>query len=325
MAFAFSSANLQAEINWLTNYEEALSQARSSSKPVILFFTGSDWCGWCHKLEKEVLNTPEFANLAGNQFIFVMLDFPLYKQADPKIAEQNKQLQRTFDVKGYPSLVIIDKDSQVIGTTGYRPGGPKSYADYLNKLVNDFKNYKQKVSEAEKKKLSASDIKELHQYANQLGREDEAIKLINLGLDTEDKTYFLLERFRSLAIEGKIHDPDAQALKREVQILDPNNEKGTLYEIAVIEFEAYSEEMMMQNTSAELAVEPLVNYIDKFGSKNKEQLWKIQMIISQVFLDKNKLQQALDYAKASYETAPAPIKTEIATAVKNIQSQLNKR
>ena len=193
-----------SRLNWTTNYEEAIEQSRSSSKPILLFFTGSDWCGWCHKLEKEVLNTPEFAQEAGNQFIFVTVDFPLYKPADSKTAEQNKRLQKKYDVKGFPTLVIIDKNEQTIGTTGYRPGGARAYADYLLKMVGDYGQYKGKLSESKTNILSSSDLRSLYKKASELGRQEDAARLINLGIASEEKGFFLLERYRFLAAEGQI-------------------------------------------------------------------------------------------------------------------------
>lgn len=313
-----------SRFEWVSNYEDAIEQSRATSKPVVLFFTGSDWCGWCHKLEKEVLNTPEFASLAGGEFIFVTLDFPLYKPTDPKVTETNKRLQKKFDVKGFPTLVIIDKNEQQIGTVGYRPGGAKAYAEHLIQMVKDYNQYRQKVGEAEGRNLSSTDLKSLYQKASELGQGEEAAKLVALGIKSDEKIYFLLERFRALALEGHINTSQAQTVKREIQSLDPNNEKETQYEIAVIEFESFSEDMARDLATPEFAVAPLIQYIQKYGKRDKTNVWKLQMAISQVYLEKNKYQQALDHARASYDTAPDQVKSDIEIAVKNIQSALKK-
>lgn len=131
----FSSKGM-ASINWQTDANAALSQAAASNKSVVLFFTGSDWCGWCTKLDNEVLETDEFAHLVGDKFIFVKVDFPLYKQQDPNLAAANKALQEKYDVRGFPALIILDKSGRKIGVTGYRAGGPKLYADHLLEKVD---------------------------------------------------------------------------------------------------------------------------------------------------------------------------------------------
>lgn len=315
-------AETQAELAWTTNYQGALSQAKSSGKPIVLFFTGSDWCGWCKKLEEEALNTPEFRQLAGDKFIFVLLDFPMNKPTDPKVVEQNKQLQQRFNIKGYPTLIILDKDGNQIGSTGYRAGGARAFAEHLLKIVGDNAQYNQKVSQLDKKKLTNSELKSLYLKAVELKREDDQRSLALLGIQTTEKPFFLVERYRILAKDGKIHDSEAEAIKREVLAIDPNNDKKLQYELAVIEFDTFSDEMNHDNYAPETAVEPLVNYIDKFGERDTEHLWKLQMTISQVFLDKNKFSKALEYAQASYESAPVSVKSDIATAVKNIKKEI---
>jgi protein disulfide-isomerase len=329
-AFAFLLASIivpfvaeaESRLPWMTNYESAVAQAKASNKPLLLFFTGSDWCGWCKKLENEALNTEEFYNLAGDKFIFVMLDFPMNKPTDPRIQEQNKRLQQKYDIKGYPTIVILSKDEQQIGSVGYRPGGGASYAQNLLRMVSDFSQYKQKVAEADKNKLSARELKGVYLKACELGREDEMRKLTLIGLKSEEKPFFLIERLRLLGSEGQIHDAEAQALKKEILVLDPRNDKGLQYEMAVIEFDAFLDEMAKENYGPEIAIEPLVRYIEKFGTTDPDHLWKLQMTISQVFLDKNKYPQALEYAQACYESAPTTVKSEIATAVKNIKKEI---
>lgn len=118
-------------LQWYTNYQEALARAKAEKKPLLLFFTGSDWCGWCKKMENEILQTPDFAQTAGNSFIFVMLDFPMNKTLPQAIADQNGELKQKYGITGYPTVVILDSNENFIAETGYRSGGGKSYADYL--------------------------------------------------------------------------------------------------------------------------------------------------------------------------------------------------
>jgi protein disulfide-isomerase len=122
----------QAEgVHWQTNYAAAKQEAESSGKPIVLLFTGSDWCHYCILLEK-VIDTPEFANAAGSNFVFVKLDFPRQKQLDQATTQQNQELQRQFHINAYPSVIIVDAKGKQLGSTGYEQNmSPGQYAQHL--------------------------------------------------------------------------------------------------------------------------------------------------------------------------------------------------
>ena len=312
-------------ITWLTNYEQAVNQSKEASKPIILFFTGSDWCPWCTTLEDEVLSTSDFAEAAGDKFIFVKLDFPQYSPQDGALTAQNKKLQSKYQIRSFPSIVIIDPAQQQIGVTGYRAGGPKAYAQHLLKMVQSYSGYKDKLGKLNQATYSGDDLKQLLAKAQELDLIDDAVRIVKAGMDSDQKLYFQIERYRFLAEEGHIHSDEARGLKKLILESDSKNNQKANFQIAVIEFEAFSEEMEKENYSPEIAVAPLQNYIEKFGNADKENLWRLQMIISQTYLDKNKLSKALQYAQNSFETAPPTVRAEISTSIENIQAQIATR
>lgn len=131
LALCCFSVKGHAEIAWTTNYQQALQQSQASHKPILLFFTGSDWCPYCIKLDREVFETAEFSQLAGDKFIFVLLDQP---RNGSRSAEQNasvSQLQQKYGITGLPTVVLIDGSERVIGQLGYKAGGPAAYAKML--------------------------------------------------------------------------------------------------------------------------------------------------------------------------------------------------
>ena len=148
---------------------------------------------------------------------------------------------------------------------------------------------------------------------------EDADKIVKLGIQEKSDPFFLMERFRVLASEGKIHEREAQSIKQQLLAHDPKNKEKMHYRIAVIEFEALSEEMEKENYAPEIAAAPLIGYIKRFGEKDSENLWRLHMIIAQVFLDKNKMQESLLHAKAAYGTAPLSIQTDIQAFIQNIQ------
>jgi protein disulfide-isomerase len=311
-------------INWLTNYEEAVNIAKSSSKPIVLFFTGSDWCSWCTKLDHESLDTREFAQAVGDKFVFVKLDFPVNSTLPPQVASQNKLLQKKFNVRGFPTIVILDSQTQTqIGTTGYRAGGGRAYADHLSKIVSDHSGYQQKMQSMGSQKYSSAELKKLYETAQMFGYDNDINHIIKAGMVSDDSLFFMIERYRMMATEGFLATPEAQSLKQQLIDLDPANEKMAQYQIALISFEANHETMDKEKRSPEVAVAPLIDYINKFGSKDKENLWRLEMIISQVYFDNNNLDTALKFAENSFNSAPPSAKAEISMAVKSIQSQIS--
>jgi len=310
---------VSSKINWITSYEDAVNQSKATSKPILLFFTGSDWCSWCHKLEAEVLNTPQFAESASSKFIFVLLDFPMSSKLSPTLTAQNKQLQKKYDVRGFPSIILLDSKGQKIGATGYRAGGGKQYAEHLFKMLSDFSGYQQKVSLLEKQNFSGQELKHLYEKAQEFGLFQDANKIINVGFNSEQKHFFLFERYRCLASEGKNNTSEALDLKNQIITADPNNENLSHYQIAIIDFEALSTFNDNEKKSADYSISPLAEYIAKFGNQDKTNLWRLHMIISQVYYDKNEQEQALTHAKLALHAAPSLVQPEIDIVIKNIQ------
>jgi protein disulfide-isomerase len=142
------SLTIQAqEVKWQTDMNEAMKISKKSKKPLFLFFTGSDWCGWCIRLQKEVFKTPEFEKWAKKNVVLVELDFPRKTAQDPAIQRQNAELQQTFAVQGYPTVWIVNaskKDGKInlekLGSTGYLAGGPTAWLANANQILANKKS-----------------------------------------------------------------------------------------------------------------------------------------------------------------------------------------
>jgi len=117
-----------AELNWLTDLPKAQAKAKAENKQVLLDFTGSDWCGWCIKFNKEVLSTPEFAEYAAKHLVLVEVDFPRKKEQSEDLKKANKALGSKYKVDGYPTFVVLNKEGKEVGRQeGYAAGGPKAF------------------------------------------------------------------------------------------------------------------------------------------------------------------------------------------------------
>lgn len=143
LLFVAGSMTMQAqELTWETNLEKAAQVSIKTKKPLLLFFTGSDWCGWCIRLQKEVLKTAEFAAWAKENVVLVELDFPRRSPQLPEIQKQNMEMQQIFEVRGYPTVWFANptkNDGKInldkLGSTGYVAGGPSKWLEAANQIL----------------------------------------------------------------------------------------------------------------------------------------------------------------------------------------------
>ncbi|MDE1170434.1 MAG: thioredoxin family protein [Verrucomicrobium sp.] len=125
---------LRAEAVWLTDYVQAINTARKEQKPLFIDFTGSDWCGWCVKFDKEVLSTPEFEAYAQDKLVLLRADFPQKHPLPVALTQQNQSLAQKYKVDGFPTLLLISPTEKVLARfDGYQEGGPQPFIERLKK------------------------------------------------------------------------------------------------------------------------------------------------------------------------------------------------
>ncbi len=127
--------SLSAGEGWMTDFEAAKAKAVAEQKPMLLDFTGSDWCGWCIKLDKEVFSQQAFQAYAADSLVLVELDFPRRKAQSDELKAQNEALAQKYNIRGFPTIVVLSPEGELLGRTGYRPGGPEAYVDHLKAIV----------------------------------------------------------------------------------------------------------------------------------------------------------------------------------------------
>lgn len=125
-------AKTSTPAGWTDDYEKALKQAAKEKKFLLVDFSGSDWCGWCKRLDREVFSTEAFLAGATNRFVLVMVDMPNDQTLlSKKAKEQNPRLIKKFGIRGFPTVLVLDKKEKVLFKTGYRPNGPEAYLKEL--------------------------------------------------------------------------------------------------------------------------------------------------------------------------------------------------
>ena len=128
-----AAASLQAaELTWQTDFAEASKQAAQEHKYILLDFTGSDWCPWCIKMDREVFDQSQFSDFAGKKLILVKVDFPRKAAQSPAEKSQNEELAKKYAIEGFPTYILLDSSGkEVRRQVGYLQGGATAFIDWL--------------------------------------------------------------------------------------------------------------------------------------------------------------------------------------------------
>ena len=138
IAFCIITAILHSQ-EWQHSFGDAVGQAQNEDKPIVLVFSGSDWCAPCIRLKRNILDSEEFKSYASSNYVLYNADFPRKKknQLPEEKSSVNKTLAEKYNPKGYfPLVVVLDKNETVLGKTGFNvKASPKKYIATLNGFV----------------------------------------------------------------------------------------------------------------------------------------------------------------------------------------------
>ncbi len=147
--FAAAAGAIGAEAPWTTDYVAAKERSKAEDKPIFISFVGSDWCGWCKKIDREILSKPVFLDYAKENLVLLEIDFPrdekLKKAQSKELVAQNQKLDKQFEIKGYPTIYLIDAEGEKLpGTEDLAEDdsvekGPEAFVAYLKKEIAEAK------------------------------------------------------------------------------------------------------------------------------------------------------------------------------------------
>ncbi|MCB9185481.1 MAG: thioredoxin family protein [Flavobacteriales bacterium] len=136
-------AQESSKLNWYTDLVAAVDRSIAEDKPLLLFFTGSDWCGWCKRLQAEAFFQPEFEKWATEKVVLMELDFPRGTPQTEELRQQNMNIQRIFGVRGYPTIWFVNPTKEgddinfaKIGQTGYVRGGAEAWIAEADRILS---------------------------------------------------------------------------------------------------------------------------------------------------------------------------------------------
>lgn len=136
--FSQSISKLDSTL-WHNNYNKALEVAKAENHPILVVFSGSDWCKPCIKLREQILIKPEFSTWAKDNVVCVTVDFPKQKKnaLSPSQQKQNDALAEKFNPKGvFPLVVVINTNEMVLGFKTFEDVTPELFTKELMVLIN---------------------------------------------------------------------------------------------------------------------------------------------------------------------------------------------
>jgi len=216
----FAAPALAGGEGWLTNLEEAKKQAKAEGKDVLIDFTGSDWCGWCIRLKKEVWSTEAWKAEGPKRYVLVELDFPRKTPQSEETKAYNRALQAQFGVKGFPTIALLDSEGRPYAMTGYQKGGPEAYLKHLEEFGKRKAEIKELVAAAEK---SENVAKGLDEVMTNLGEWRVAFGYTHLqekivAADPKNEAGLGLKHAKALA-KGASARKDAEAYKKHLEVV----------------------------------------------------------------------------------------------------------
>ncbi len=128
----------ESGVIWMTDIDLALDRAAAENRRLLVVFTGSDWCVWCQRLHEEVFTSSDFRDWIHEQSLLcVVIDFPRQTQQPAAIEQRNQELLQAYGgfVTAYPTVLILDRSGSVLAKLGYVPGGPTTWIDKANRVM----------------------------------------------------------------------------------------------------------------------------------------------------------------------------------------------
>jgi len=160
---------------WTSDFAAAKKQAADENKSLLVDFTGSDWCGWCIKLNEEVFQHDPFKEGVKDKFVLVELDYPRDKsKLSEETQAQNEELRKAYAVQGYPTILLMDAEGRPFARTGYQAGGPEKYVEHLDELLQSLTKRDEAFAAADKAE-GAEKAKALVSALDSMGLEDAVV------------------------------------------------------------------------------------------------------------------------------------------------------
>ena len=293
---ASASLAFASDAFWAKDFEVAKKEAINTNRFLVLFFSGSS-------VEEEIIRKEDFQEAVKPFFVFFKVD-----------VSNEKDLKENYNVRSSPALVIVHPQKGKIASLEYFLEDSTAYSKRLKDAIEQYKT----IEKSLKDQITEEDIELLYEKVKQLGCDFLQEKLFSLA---EDSTFVLFEKYSNLVMERGYFDKEAEEMRKKLKEKDPFNVKKIYLKLAILDFQALAND---ESVSFDRAVSPLLDYISNFRKKDKENVWKIEMMISQYFFSRGVFDKSLQHARLSYKAAPSSVRKHIAESITYIKQKLKK-
>jgi protein disulfide-isomerase len=306
----------EKQILIMKDFTKAKEIARAYQKPLVLLFTGSDWCQYSQELLKHTLLSDGFIQVVKSSLIFVQIDFPEFnKSLKGERVQENAFLKEKFHVTEFPTVVLVDPDMHEITRLGYSTASSIEYANYLTSAYEKYQHLN--ASLCSKKDWTFDQLKQKYIEAEELGAEHLMLGLLNLGLHKDKECFFHLEKY------CRAKGDDRKELRRQILALNTDNKQSVTLRLAVLDYQ----EMMQNNPHVALA--HLLKDIDtieisKGGLQDKALGWRINRLLAQQLVLEGEFEAANIYAKRALFLSPERYQKEVSQLIQQISLKLTR-
>jgi protein disulfide-isomerase len=261
-----------------------------------------------------VLSNEDFIQAVQEHFLLVKVDLLEFAKGSV-----DKWKER-YAIEESPTLLLLTADAEEMTRVGFLPLSPSAYAAHLIQLCIDFQWMARIMETGEFRALAIQELESLYTTAKRLKCKKYMEALLQEGGEREGGGFFLLERYETLLEHSKLKNPKVQELRAKIVKSDPDNAKGRQLHLAVLEFHALASRIKKKHHPA-AAIVPLLEYVRKFGKKDGDHLWRVELMIAQYLFSKDQTALAIEHAQSSYELAPESFKKEIASSIDYLKRQ----
>lgn len=311
LQFAAMAHEIELVEDWTDHFLRAKEEAQKRHCALLIAFLGPNWCEHSDQLENEILSQKEFKDQLGEQFVFVRVDIP--EDFDQK-TYFGKTLKEKYGVEECPTIVIITENGKLIAKLDNLPITCQQLIAQVKQLQSDYQRFVV-LNQKELRNMKVDEIQHLYARAGHLADATFKQALMKQGLKIDRGPYFLVEKYGNLLASGLASERQLIRLRNRVIARDPQNERGCLRKLALIEFESRSEGKLPGEV-----IEPLIQYLKAFGCRDSEHAWQLEMKISQYLFSCDQIHEALKHARLSFDSAPEEAQKEIAHSIEYLQS-----